>query len=209
MDEIDLFWFILKTSINSTLFIAGILFIYTYKKYFLGYYFAATFCLQMLSMAIEYFELPTNLYLFSISYYINYLFLCSYFFKYIFRIKKFTYNFLLIAGSAPMIVKLLNWNNIKDFEAYDWIIYDVFILVLTLLAIFKIMQLAKIEKNHLFICFGVLAFFGLDFSVAFTMNYLVNGAYDIVSWVWILRALFLLGYFLTLSICTWKILKKA
>ncbi|MBW2961907.1 hypothetical protein [Mesonia aestuariivivens] len=108
-----------------------------------------------------------------------------------------------------MIVKLFDWNNIKNFEAYDWIIYDTFILIFTLVAILKLVQQIKINKYHLFICFGVLAFFGLDFSVAFTMNYIVNGAYKIVSWVYLLRSIVLLFYFLTLSICTWKILKKA
>lgn len=209
MNFIDLYWLVFNTVLNSTLLIVGLLFIYKYKKHPIGYYFTGQFCLQIASIIFEYLELPTNLYLFSISYYFNYLFLSFYFFKYIFSINKKAYYALLILGCIPMVLKLLDWDNIKGFEAYDWIVYDAFILILTFLAIFKLIQKTQFQKNHLFICFGILAFFGLDFSVAFTMNYLVNGTFEIVSWIWIVRSLVLFGYFLTLSICTWKILKKA
>lgn len=199
-----LFEYLFPSIINIVLIIGAFIFIFKHTKHPLGYYFLGTLILQIVSLNSK-----TNLFLFSISYYFNYLFLSFYFFKYIFSINKKAYYGLLILGCIPMILKLLDWDNIKGFEAYDWIIYDAFILILTFLAIFKLIQKTKIQKYHLFICFGILAFFGLDFSVAFTINYLVNGTFEIVSWIWILRALVLFGYFLTLSICTWKILKKA
>ena len=208
MEIQSIFWLIINSIINITLFTAGIFFIYR-NKHLIGYYFLATLILQITAVIFEYIELPTNLHLFSISYYLNFLYLSYYFFKYIFKINKKKYYTISTLGSLPMICKLFFWGGIKKFEAYDWIIYDGYLIILSLAAIFKLIQNTKINKNHLFICFSILAFFGLDFSVAFTMNYLVNGVYEIVTWIWQLRAIVLIGYFLTLSICTWKILKKA
>ena len=208
--EIHLFfWKIINLVLNTILFVGGFLFLYTNKKQPIGYYFLATLILQFTTKIFEYIEIPTNLHLFSISYYLNFLYLNFYFFNYIFKINKRIYYFILTLGSLPMIFKLFFWSNIKNFEAYDWIVYDGYLIIFSLLAIFKLIQKKQINKNHLLICFSILGFFGLDFSISFAMNYLVNGTYKIVTWIWQLRAIVLIGYFLTLSICTWKILKKA
>ncbi len=200
----DLFSIVL----NCILIIGGLYFLTKKYRSPLGYYLLATLLLQFLGDYI--FKLGfTNLYLFSISYYLNFLYISYYYFKYIIKIPKKVYYSILIAGSIPMWVKLLLRENLKYFEAYDWIIYDAYIVILALTGILKVIQNTKADKNHLLISFFILAFFGLDFSVAFTMNYLVNGKPDIVLWIWHVRAIVLIGYFLTLSICTWKILKKA
>lgn len=209
MSYIDLFWNIILYVTNAILLVGGIILLINHKKHPIGYYLIGTFFLQIITIVLRYVLEITNLYIFSISYYLNFLYLNFYFFKYIFKINKKIYYFILSFGSFPMLLKLFFWGEIKKFEAYDWIVYDSYILILVLLAIFKLIHKTQINKNHLLICFSILSFFGLDFSVAFTMNYLVNGTPAIVNWIWQLRAVILIGYFLTLSICMWKILKKA
>lgn len=172
----------------------------------IGYYFFLTLLLQVLNEVLLRYKIP-NLYIISVSYYLNFVYLSIYFFQYIFQIVKRIYIPIILIGSIPMLLKLFFRDSIQDFEAYDWAFYDGWNVVLSLLALFKILQAPKINKNHLWVSFGVLAFFGLDFSLALGMNYLVNGDPGIVLWIWVIRAFVLMIYFFILSIFTWKVFK--
>lgn len=192
--------------IDAVLFGGGIFYFIKRPTHPLGYYLFFTLLLQVLNDVLYWYEIP-NIYIFSVSYYLNFLYLSYYFFQYIFQIRKKIYLPILVIGSIPMFLKLILKDSIQNFEAYDWAFYDGWIVVLTLLALFKILQATKINKNHLWISFGILAFFGFDFSLALGMNYLINGDQSTVLWIWVIRAFVLLVYFFILNIFTWKILK--
>jgi hypothetical protein len=199
---------VFAVAIQITLLVSCIFLLFKKPRHPIAYYLLATFLIEIIDKVLPYFP-ETNLYLFSISYYCNFLYLSYYYFKYILKIDKKIYISLLILGSLPMVLKIAFKDSLLNFEAYDWLIYDGWVVVLALIAIFKLLQKTTFNKNHLLISFSVLGFFGLDFSLAIATNYLVNGNPSLVFWIWALRAFILLLYFLTLSICTWKILKKA
>ena len=194
--------------ISCLLLISGLFLLINKPNHLIGFYLLGSFFIEIADRILPHF-FETNLYLFSVSYYLNFAYLTYYYFKNIFQIKKNIYIGIIAIGSVPMLFKITFKNSLQNFEAYDWLIYDGWILVLCLISFFEILQKSSFNKNHLLISFGVLSFFGLDFSLAIAINYLVHGNPSLVLWVWALRACILLAYFLTLSICTWKILKKA
>lgn len=209
MEEIqDWFWIGLDLTINLILLVGSFLFLKTKTKNPLGYYLLILLVIQIINSILAKLVL-SNLYLVSISYYFNFCYLTYYFYKYYFELEKKKFYLLLGLGCLPLIIKLVFHSSVTNFKAYDWVIYDGYLVILTLLGIFKLLQQQEFDNNHLIICFSILLFFGIDFSISFVNNYLLFGKFEIVAWVWLVRAIALLLYFLTLSICTWKILKKA
>lgn len=206
METQVLFLTILTYIVDAVLLCGSIFYFVKRPKHPIGYYLFFTLLLQFLGDLFRWYEIP-NIYIISISYYLNFLYLTLYFFTYLLQVEKKIYLPILVIGSLPMFLKIFFRGSIQNFEAYDWAFYDGWIVVLTLLALFKILQAPKINKNHLWISFGILAFFGFDFSLALGMNYLINGNPAIVLWVWVIRAFVLMAYFFILSIFTWKILK--
>lgn len=164
-------------------------------------YLAALFLMEVLS-----FFGKSNLYLFSISYFIHHLCLSCFFLILVMRQKTrvfWTLNLLLL---VPMLSHMVFRKDVISYESYDRLCYNLSILGQALYVLWKFYD-RKIVLNHagLRVVLASLAFFALDFSLALSTNYLLNKPLYIVGWVWGFRALCLLVFYITLiTYPSWK-----
>ena len=150
MKEIqDWVWIGLDLTINLILLVGSFLFLKTKTKNPLGYYLLILLVIQIINSILAKLVL-SNLNLVSISYYFNFCYLTYYFYKYYFELEKKKFYLLLGLGCLPLIIKLVFHSSLTNFKAYDWVIYDGYLVILTLLGIFKLLQ----QQTEL--CVGLL-----------------------------------------------------
>lgn len=190
--------------INITLIVSSGFFLFKYSKKAITFYSLGLLLLNIIDFIIQpYIKeglINTNYHLFSISYYFNFLYLTYYFFHYLFKIRIKYYFIVAFIGAIPLIFRFSFQVPILNWEANDRIIYNSWIVVLSLISVFNILHNTNNSLKHLYICFGILSFFVIDLSMIFSFNYYLNKNYfEILAWVFNhFRFLLLEFYFIVL-----------
>ncbi len=146
-----------------------------------------------------------NLFLFSISYYIHLFFLGYYILIHFFRWKKPIFFCISLLFLIPMTLSLIFNTEISSYQSYDRLFYIFSIIILLIATLFRFFDgkliLSNITITTLLI---ILFYFGIDFIIALTTNYLINEHLNLVGWIWLFRAFCLLLFYITLVNLVWK-----
>ena len=146
-----------------------------------------------------------NLVLFSISYYLHLLYLGYYILVHLFRWKKRKFLYFSLLFTIPMLLSLGFNKEVSSYQSYDRLLYILCIIILLIVALFRYFDGRLFLSNaHITIFLIILFYFGIDFIIALTTNYLINEHLNLVGWIWLFRAFCLLLFYTALVNLTWK-----
>lgn len=146
-----------------------------------------------------------NLFLFSISYYIHLFFLGHYILIHLLRWERKKFIVLSLIFLTPMIYSLISNTEVTSYQSYDRIFYIFSIIILLIAVLFKYFDGKLFLSNTTITIFlTILFYFGIDFILALTTNYLVNEHLNLVGWIWLFRAFCLFLFYVAIVNLTWK-----
>ncbi len=146
-----------------------------------------------------------NLFLFSVSYYIHLLYLGYYILVHLFRWEKRKFLYFSLLFTIPMLLSLGFNKDVSSYQSYDRLLYILCIMILLIAALFRYFDGKLFLSNaHITIFLIILFYFGIDFIIALTTNYLINEHLNLVGWIWLFRAFCLLLFYTALVNLTWK-----
>ncbi|SHJ62682.1 hypothetical protein SAMN04488508_11276 [Aquimarina spongiae] len=146
-----------------------------------------------------------NLFLFSVSYYIHLFYLGYYILVHLFRRKKRNFLYLSLLFIIPMLLSLGFNKEISSYQSYDRLLYILCIIILLIATLFRYFDGKLFLSNtHITIFLTILFYFGIDFIIALTTNYLINEHLNLVGWIWLFRAFCLLMFYAALVNLAWK-----
>ncbi len=150
--------------------------------------------------------LGNNLIIFLASSFFHFCFLTQIYFNHFFKIKSSWKWSLIAVGAIPFIMQSVSLYNIdtNEFQSYDRAAYDLLIVIYTLLIYLKIARQKIWTKGLLFLNGAILLFFGLDIFLAISTNFLINQSLSVVSWFWMLRAICLQLFYVSLIYYLWN-----
>lgn len=187
---------------NIIMLFIGIYVSYKVKRNML---FSFYFFSLVLAELIGKYLLGYNLYLMAIVYYTHFVCINYYLFHQILSWKKNRIKNAFIIFSLPLFVSLIahyfNW----EIKYYDRIIYNISIIFSVLYVVYKTLSSRKLlESGQLLLLFSILGYFAIDFVIALASNYLINGEFLKVAWIWIIRAIGLFTLYYALTKVVWK-----
>jgi len=164
------------------------------------------FLILLLFEIVSYLLSGNNLFMLSISSFVNFAFLtyfyCAYFFKK--SIKKIIP--IILIGTIPMIISLILGYSFQNFQSYDRALYSFAIMLLSLYYFYWILnENEKASRESIILNSFVLLFFSIDTFLAVGTNYLINENLMLVAWFWFFRAIFLQLYYGSLIYYSWQI----
>ncbi|MGB1296036.1 MAG: hypothetical protein ACPG6V_11200, partial [Flavobacteriales bacterium] len=114
-------------------------------------------------------------------------------------------NTLFAIFSLPLFVALVahyfNW----QIKYYDRIVYNISLIFSVLFVLYKTLKTNQLLKEgQLLLLFSILGYFVIDFVIALGSNYLINGEFLKVAWIWIIRAIGLFSLYYALTKVVWK-----
>lgn len=146
-----------------------------------------------------YLNRTNNLIVFWISSIAHFYFITFIFFRDIFK-KKFILHCLLpILGSIFLILSAPKYGFFEEYISKANLIYDPLMILYALIYFGQLLSTNnKINQNHFRLFTGVLLFFGIDFFLALSSNFLINQSLYLVAGFWFLRGILLQYYYYTL-----------
>lgn len=164
-------------------------------------YFVLSLSLELFSQIYPLLAEASNVYLISISSFINFTYLLYLYLIYFYILKWKKVKWILLVGLIPLGIQfIIDYRDpFSPFQPYDKTLYSLFLLILGMFDIYlTIAGKVKYSRVRLLLSTSILIFFSIEFILSIPSSYLVIGKRELVAGFWFFRALILQAYYIIL-----------